>query len=612
MALRSVAFATLVVASKGVFAQAAISYDVSFPNAAHHEAQIQVTFNNVTADTLELTMSRSSPGRYAIHEFAKNVYRVSATDAAGHGLAIDRPSPYQWNVSGHDGTVVVTYTLYADQLDGTYSAIDLTHAHLNMPATFMWAHGYRATPISVTFRPPIAGWKVATQLQSTDDPHTFKAPNLDYFFDSPTELSDFSERSWTVESAGRVSRIRLVVHHLGTEDDVDEFVEMAKAVVAEQIDVFGELPVFDHGVYTFICDYLPYASSDGMEHRNSTIITNPQSLYEAEFKPQLRTLSHEFLHAWNAERIRPNRLEPFDFERANISFDLWFMEGFTSYYNMLAVRRAQQASVSEYLERMLWYLQPVMQSPGRLYASPMEMSAMAPFADHASFVDPTNFANTYISYYPYGAALGLALDLSLRSNFDDVSLDDFMREMWQAHGTTEANYDTDDLESALARVTGDSKFAAEFFRRFVSGQDLPDYEELLSNAGLLIKKTKEGNASVGPVELEFVGHDAMVTNNTIVGSPIYKAGIDRGDQIVAIGRLEIGSQEQWDAALERYDPGMTVTIRFRQREVEKEAQLTLVEDNQISVVKFEDEDEPLRKSMQRFRDQWLGADSETD
>ena len=146
----------------------------------------------------------------------------------------------------------------------------------------------------------------------------------------------------------------------------------------------------------------------------------------------------------------------------------------------------------------------------------------------------------------------------------------------------------------------------------MSGQDLPDYEELLSNAGLLIKKTKEGNASVGPVELEFVGHDAMVTNNTIVGSPIYKAGIDRGDQIVAIGRLEIGSQEQWDAALERYDPGMTVTIRFRQREVEKEAQLTLVEDNQISVVKFEDEDEPLRKSMQRFRDQWLGADSETD
>ena len=166
MALRFIAIAALLFDSASAFAESPISYDVAFPSAAHHEAQIEVTIKNVSADPLELRMSRSSPGRYALHEFAKNVYRVAATDGAGRALTITRPDPHQWNVSGHDGTVIVTYTLFADLLDGTYSAIDLTHAHLNIPATFMWARGHQDMPISVTFHPPVEGWKVATHPTS--------------------------------------------------------------------------------------------------------------------------------------------------------------------------------------------------------------------------------------------------------------------------------------------------------------------------------------------------------------------------------------------------------------------------------------------------------------
>ena len=253
-----------------------------------------------------------------------------------------------------------------------------------------------------------------------------------------------------------------------------------------------------------------------------------QSLHETEFKPQLTTLAHEFLHAWNAERIRPKRLEPFDFEKTNMSFNLWFMEGFTSYYGSLIVRRAGQISVDEYIEEILRYLDRVTNSPGRLYASPLGMSARAPFVDAATAVDPTNFVNIHISYYAYGAALALALDLKLRSTFDDVTLDHYMREVWRTHGRTEANYDTEDLVLALTRVTGDKDFASEFFKRFVFGQDLPDFETLLSSAGLLTKRAHEGSASAGPVEFEFVGREALVANNTIVGTPLYEAGIDPG------------------------------------------------------------------------------------
>ena len=114
-----------------------VHYEISFENAIHHEAVIGGKFSNLQSDTVTFRMSRSSPGRYALHEFAKNVYNFKAKDGAGNVLSISRPNPYQWDVTGHDGTINVSYTLFANRGDGTYSQIDETHAHLNMPATFI-------------------------------------------------------------------------------------------------------------------------------------------------------------------------------------------------------------------------------------------------------------------------------------------------------------------------------------------------------------------------------------------------------------------------------------------------------------------------------------------
>jgi len=168
-----------------------VVYKVSFPAPEHHVAHVEVTWSHVPAGALQARMSRSSPGRYAVHEFAKNVYDVHAFSGTGAELTVTRPNPYQWDVTGHDGTVRIAYNVYGDHVDGTYLGVDLQHAHLNMPATFMWARGMDDRPSRITFTPPAAlHWKVATQLYTTTDPWTFTAPNLQYMFDSPTELSD--------------------------------------------------------------------------------------------------------------------------------------------------------------------------------------------------------------------------------------------------------------------------------------------------------------------------------------------------------------------------------------------------------------------------------------
>lgn len=602
--MRTLVAIALLLAATSAAAQQPIRYDVAFPNAVHHEAEITITFTDLPASPLEVRMSRSSPGRYALHEFAKNVYAVEATDSRGNPLAVTRPDPYGWTVSGHDGTVRFSYTLFADRADGTYSGIDLTHAHLNIPATFAWARGLEDRPITVSFRVPAGSrWKVATQLFPTNDPYTFTAPNLYYFLDSPTELSDFDVREWTVRDRDRDYTIRLAVHHDGTPEELDAFAEMAKAVVAEQIAVFGELPDFETGSFVFIACYLPWVSGDGMEHRNSTILTSTYPIGAAA--ANLGTLSHEFFHVWNTERLRARTLEPFDFERANMSDALWFGEGFTSYYDDLTIHRAGLIDLGAYARGLAGVLNAVINSPGRRFFSPVEMSMQAPFVDAATSVDPHNRVNTFISYYTWGAAIGLGLDLTLRARFDRT-LDDFMRMLWVEFGRTEVPYTVDDLRRALGRFTGDQPFADDFFARYVTGREVPDYASLLARAGLLLRNANPGAPTLGRASLQPAEDGVLVASQTLIGSPLYEAGIDRGDRIVSLAGRTVATPADVQDILATHRPGDTLEVTFVQRGQTRTARITLAEDDRLEIVPFEDAGRELDRNTRRFRESWLG------
>ena len=596
-----------VAAAQDPGANAPVQYDISFENARHHEAQVSATFKGAKGP-LRLRMSRSSPGRYAIHEFAKNVYRVSATDGAGKPLKVERSEPYGWTVAGHDGTVKLTYTLYADRGDGTYSQIDTTHAHLNMPATFLWAEGYDAKPIRVKFNRADAAWKIATQLPAASEADTYWAPNLQYFMDSPTEISAFTLREWPVTDNGKTYTFRLALHHPGTEADADVFTEKLKKIVPEHIKVFGELPKFDHGTYTFIADYVPQITGDGMEHRNSTIISNPQSLFRANFA-QLGTASHELFHAWNVERLRPAELEPFDFTKANPTPSLWLAEGFTQYYGPLLIRRAGQSSVDDYLKSLGGTLNGVVNGPGRQYGSPQEMSLRAPFVDAAAALDPTN-PNIFTSYYPYGAIVGLALDLQLRGRDKPLTLDDYMKRLWVKHGAPEKPYKPADLRVALAELTGDAKFAEDFFKASVQGSDLPNFEPLLDKAGLKLRRTAPKKAWLGAARVRVNGAEVILAEPPVPNSPLYAAGLEVGDRIVSIGRFEFANEADWTDALGRLKPDEALNVKFVQRGQTREAPLKVGADPALEIVTFEKAALKPTDAQLAFRKAWLGAESE--
>jgi len=545
-------------------AQISTRYTISFDNAVHHEAQITATFSNLKSDMVEFRMSRSSPGRYALHEFAKNVYNVVVTDSKGEVLKFHRPDPYSWQIKGHDGSINVSYTLFANHGDGTYAQVDQTHAHLNAPATFMFVPelAEQAFEVNINIRQDL-NWKIATQLKHTVG-NTYYAKDMQYFMDSPIEISNYKKRSFQVDN----QTINFVLHDdKATDKDLDLYFENVKKIVLKQQEVFSELPTFDYGEYTFLACYMPNVSGDGMEHRNSTILANTRSLAHGGIQENISTVSHEFFHCWNVERIRPKALEPFDFTKANMSGELWFAEGFTNYYDALTLCRTGIWSFESYLKDMQETFNKVWTSTGRQFFNPIEMSYQAPFVDAATSIDQTNRENTYISYYIYGEMLALALDLSLREM--NLNLDDYMKLVWNSLGTFEKPYSVEDLKNTLTSFAG-KEFGNYFFDHYIYKSEMPDFKRLFNNMGVDLISDDVNVLFGAPVRYQ------KIIENPRMGSSAYYAGFQKEDKILQIGPFTLNEMVPIEMVLNKYNVGDKVKVTFLRFDQIKEVEVTFV------------------------------------
>ncbi|HEX6573421.1 MAG TPA: PDZ domain-containing protein, partial [Gemmatimonadaceae bacterium] len=513
--------------------------------------------------------------------------------------------------TGHDGTVRIGYTVWGDRIDGTYLSIDHSHAHLNMPATFMFARGMEEAPITLTIHQP-TGWKIATQLAPTARANVFTAPNMQYFLDSPIQVGPLMTRTWTRNVGGRTSTYRMSLHHLGTESEADSLASMVRRIVDEEIGLWGEPAQYDYGTYTFLMDYLPWAGGDGMEHRNSTVITSRNPINTAEQRRgKLGTISHEFFHSWNMERLRSKGVEPFNFADEDMSNDLWFGEGFTNYFGPLIIRRAGFTTNEDWARSFGGEIVGTIQSPARNHGSPINMSQGAVFFDGSSFPDPVNRQNVFLSYYTWGSIVAAGLDLTLRSRFNKT-LDDYMRLMWKDFGSHQSKalaptrpYTTTDLRNTLARFTGDSAFARDFFDRYVYGRDVPDFARLLEFGGFRLQ--------VDSVEKPYLGaaldddSTGVFINFSVEGGSAYDAGIVNGDIIYSFDGAPVRNSDALNDALSRRKAGDVVQVGVIQQEVRKTIPMKIRGRKSMKVVTYESAGIPVTPEITRFRESWFGS-----
>jgi predicted metalloprotease with PDZ domain len=245
------------------------------------------------------------------------------------------------------------------------------------------------------------------------------------------------------------------------------------------------------------------------------------------------------------------------------------------------------------------------------------MSQLAPFVDAAVSIDRTAWSNTFISYYTWGAAIGLGLDLSLRDKTaGKAGLDDYMQLMWTSYGVpgmkaapgmVARTYTREDLQGRLAQLAGDGAFAEEFFARFVQGHDVADYARLFARMGLVVRKKSPGRSWLGNTPLTFT-NGGLRTGVVAFDSPLYKAGVAQDDQIVSIAGVEIGAGQTVQEVLQRHAPGARLELRLVRRSGEAvRTAVNLEEDPRVEIVTAESTGASVTPEQRQARQAWLAS-----
>jgi predicted metalloprotease with PDZ domain len=582
-----------------------VEYSVTFDNRQHHEAMISVVFHDVAPGPFTVSISRTSPGRYAAHSFAKNIYSLRAFDSEGKELAVDGINDYQWVIEEGGKDITVQYILYGNQLDGTYNSITDDYIVLNIPASFIWSDRYMDATHTLSLAVPDKTWKVISQMETSGDENILSAPDLAFFMDSPVALGDYDIRTWEGGPPGNRQQFNLAVLHNATGRDVDRFVDMIIPVFEEQYAFFGEYPAYDFGRYTIIANYLPHAEVDGMEHRNSTLVTRYNSLsnYKLKF---LMTISHEFFHAWNMERLRPASLEPYNMVDPTPCEELWLAEGANEYYDDIFLVRAGQKSFNAFTWGLNLHINSVLQSSVYDYFSAVQIGERAALFDGAVFADGYN-DSMYVTHYHLGDIVCLGLDLSLRSRYQSISLDSLMNKLWDDYGRDEIPYTNDNVKAALAEVAGDHEFAESFFTKHIYGREPIDYKTLLAHAGLHYTRRWDSKPSLGPVEVWSSSGMALLKSSPPYHSPLYKAGLDKGDHIYQIAGRAVTGRASYDSRVARLRPGDEVSIGYFQNGIRKSSTVTVDRDEEVKIIPYESAGLPVTDKIREFRESWIGS-----
>ncbi len=497
-----------------------ISYTVSMSKPWTHLLEVEMRLkSSAMPAAAEIQMPVWTPGSYLIREYARHVQNFAAEDTSGADLAWEKTNKNTWRIQTKAANeIVVKYNVYANELTVRTNELNADHAFFNNSALLMNVKGFLSAPSIVKVN-PYGNWKIATGLPKVENQaNTFRAENFDILYDSPFEVGDFTEATFTVQGKPH----RFVVEGEGNYDLNRITADTAK-IIEEGYKIFGELPYND---YLFI---LNLRGGGGLEHLNSTALQFNRLGFATRYKDFLSLVAHEYFHLWNVKRIRPDALGPFDYNNENYTRLLWVAEGGTAYYESVLVQRAGILTDKEFLAGKAAAFQALQNRPGRLEQSLEESS----FDAWIKYYRPDeNAVNNQISYYDKGEIVNFLLDLQIRQSSNGAkSLDDVMRYLYNEHYKKNKNYTPEDYQKISEMMAG--KSLNDFFSKYVRGREDIDYNSILSGFGLQLTTGGAAEKAYLGADLTQTG-DKLTVRATPAGTPAYEQGLNTSDEIIAV------------------------------------------------------------------------------
>ncbi len=521
------------------YADTELKYTISMEQPHTHYFDVEMEISGLAQDSIDIKMATWTPGSYLIREFSRKVeaFEVQGGNRAlayhKNAMAFRKISKNTWRIDTKNAQkITIKYKVYSFEWTVRTSILDASHAYINPASVLMYVDGQQQLPSTVHIKPHSNFKKISTSLKPVDKANKWvlKSPNYDILVDSPIEIGNQETVDFVAEN---------IPHHLavygGGNYDRDKLVADTKKIVTAAKEVFGQHPCED---YTIIV-HNTEGSYGGLEHLSSTSLIYPRWNYMPDYKYErwLGLMSHEYFHLWNVKRLRPKALGPFDYENENYTQLLWVMEGTTSYYDDLLLRRADLMTAEKYLKVAASNVTKMENTPGSRVQSVADASFDAWIKYYRS---DENFNNCCVSYYMNGAVVSMLLDLEImHSTKGEKSLDDVMRAMYERYYLGKKRGFTDDEYQAVVEEVAGKKLD-DFWRKYVYGTEQPDYQTYFNYVGLRLMDENEDKEELA-LGVNLSGGGKLTVRKVTRGTCGYEHGLNVNDEIIAIDGYRVSS-----------------------------------------------------------------------
>jgi predicted metalloprotease with PDZ domain len=577
-------------------AAATIGYHISLRNPEQHLFHVSMEIPAQPADREIIVALPAWNALYQVRDFSYRVRDVRARNsatAAAAQLPVRMLDKQTWKISlpgaGADSpaqTATLEYSIEWDDPGPFNSQLNTHHAFVNFAEVLMYLPTRRPEDTQVQFDDVPEGWRVAAELPAGSKPNSFVATSYDKLVDAPAELGKFVEFGF--DEAG--AHFRVVVD--GKEWRRESLESILRDITKYEVHLMGGAPFSQ---YTFFFHFGPYpeVGGGGMEHSNCTAISSSSGDAAAS------VAAHEFFHAWNVKRIRPQSLEPVDYTKEMYTRALWFAEGVTSTYGSYTLERSGLWTKDQFYADLAGQIGELDSRPAHRWQSVEESSLDAWLEGYDEYRRPERS----ISYYNKGQILGVLLDLQIRNATDNhKSLDDVMRGMYAVYAQHGQFYA--DSEGVLheAAVVAEEKFD-HFFRSYVAGTEEIPYDNFFDAAGLELKVERRAAPELG-FWTTTTGHGAdaqVLVSQVIPGSAAEAAGLKAGDALFALNGQPLPRYlPSW---LRQHAPGEPVTLHVQRdsKDLDLKFALGSIDLNKFSLIEMP----AATEKQKRIRDGWL-------
>lgn len=573
-----------------------VRYHLDITDVAAHLISVTLSFKP-TQTLHELTLPAWIPGSYMIRDFARNIVAINASDSSGP-LTLNQLDKQRWQLHCKGEEVSISYKLYAYDLSVRAAYIDDEIAVLNPACLCLNVSALALLPHRLYIEKPksavTVNWRLATALSRGKKTSLlgfgdYVAENYQQLIDSPLMLGHFELHEFIIEG---------ISHYLVVSgdnlSDLPRFSRDLQCLCQQQVDVFGALPA-DLTSYWFLL-WVTEDGYGGLEHLNSTLLLCSRfdlpsptvTKIDERYQNLLALCSHEYFHAWWIKRLKPASFQHYQLSAEQYTSQLWLYEGFTSYFDDIALVRAGLIDTASYIKTLEKLISRVTRNPSDAAQSLTDSS----FTAWTKFYkQDENAVNAVVSYYAKGALLALCLDASLRQN--GSSLQQLVRTLWQRYLPTGT---PDNALNLTLTELGFAELAAHAGRWLTDAAPLPLAEKLPALGLTLAFRSMQHADDLGG-EAEnigqlFIGAQSKTVQGLLQlthvyhGSAAHQAGLMVGDQLLAIDGWKV-TASSLTPLLQRYSSGTEVKIDFYRKDRLLQRLLTLrVSEQQVAVLRI--------------------------